>query len=58
MAAPRNRRLLPGEWSARRGLDLRPHPGAGPLTEWAVEVAWPLAALAAGTFLLGLMLLF
>jgi hypothetical protein len=57
MTPPRNRRLLPGEWSARRrGLHLPPSQGAGPLTEWAVEVAFPLVGLVAGVVLLGLVL--
>jgi hypothetical protein len=53
----RNRRLLPGEWSVRRrGLRLPPSQGAGPLSEWAVEVVFPLAGLVAGVVLLGLVL--
>jgi len=54
---PRNRRLLPGEWSAlRRGLPLPPSQGAGPLTGWAVEVVFPGVCLAVGVVLLGLVL--
>lgn len=54
----RNRRLRPGEWSARRrDIDLRPSQGLGPLSEWAVEVVMPGACLVFGVALLFLLFL-